>query len=142
MQTQPSVFAAAAAATGFRVRYPLIWDKGSIGLGGCWRPRHEYILFLEKGRRPGNFKNRADVLCAPRAARGYPTEKPVSVLRQLISQASAPGQLVLDPFCGSGNTGKAARELGRRALLCDVDAAFAAKRLRIEIEVFGPAKPL
>jgi site-specific DNA-methyltransferase (adenine-specific) len=136
------IFEAAAAEAGFRVRHPLIWDKGSIGLGGCWRPRHEYILFLEKGRRPGNFKNRADVLCAPRVARGYPTEKPVSVLRQLISQASTPGELVLDPFCGSGNTGKAARELGRRALLCDVEATFAAKRLRLEIEHYGAAKAL
>jgi site-specific DNA-methyltransferase (adenine-specific) len=70
----------------------------------------------------------------PRVARGYPTEKPVPLLTALIAQASAPGEVVLDPFCGSGNTGKAARNLHRRALLCDTDAHFAATRFRLVLE--------
>ncbi len=49
-------------------------------------------------------------------------------------------ELVLDPFFGSGSTGKAARELGRRALLCDVDAAFAAQRLRFGVGNFSAAE--
>ena len=68
---------------------------------------------------------------APVTARGYPTDKPVELLKTLIRQASRPGELVLDPFCGSGNLERAARELARRALLCDVDARFAAARLRL-----------
>jgi len=59
------------------------------------------------------------------------TEKPVSLLAQLIEQSSLPGELMLDPFCGSGNTGKAARRLNRRALMCDVDAEAADRRLRL-----------
>lgn len=73
------------------------------------------------------------MLRARRPHRGYPTEKPVAALKTLIGQASLPGELVLDPFCGSGNVGRAARELGRRALLCDVDAGFASRRLRLAI---------
>lgn len=134
------VFEAAAKASGFRVHRALVWDKGSIGLGqSVWRSQHEYICFLSKGSRPGNSKGLGDVLRAPRP-RGYPTEKPVKVLKQLIAQSSERGELVLDPFCGSGSTGMAAREIGRRALLCDVDAGFAARRLRLAIDPFANAK--
>jgi site-specific DNA-methyltransferase (adenine-specific) len=128
------IFEDASESAGFRVHRPIVWDKLSPALGGTWRSQSELILFLEKGRRPGNFRNRGNVLHAPRVARGYPTEKPVRVIRPLISQSSFPGELVLDPFCGSGSVGKAARELGRRGLLCDVDAEFAAGRLRLGID--------
>jgi site-specific DNA-methyltransferase (adenine-specific) len=130
-RTKP-IFEADALQASFRVHHPLIWDKGSIGLGGgAWRPRYEFICFLEKGHRPGNSRSLPDILQAPRVARGYPTEKPVSLLATLIEQSSDPGELVLDPFCGSGNTGKAARHLGRRALLCDIDTTVAQRRLRL-----------
>jgi site-specific DNA-methyltransferase (adenine-specific) len=134
------LFEDGAAAAGFRVHWPLIWDKQSPALGGTWRSQYEFILFLKKGHRPGNHKNRGNVLRAPRVARGYPTEKPVRILRQLISQSAQRGELVLDPFCGSGNVGRAARELGRRAVLCDVEAGFAAGRLRLGIEQMEAAK--
>jgi len=126
------LFAAAGDQAGFRVRTPLVWDKGSIGLGGgAWRAQYEHIAFYEKGSRSGNFRNRANVLSAKRVRRGYPTEKPISVLTQLIEQASRREELVLDPFCGSGGVGGAARQLHRRAILCDVDASYAAARLRL-----------
>ncbi len=126
------VFEQAARTAGFRVHEPLIWDKDWIGTGGgCWRSQYELILFLEKGRRAGNRRDRANVLRVRRPHRGYPTEKPVALLRALIDQASAPGELVLDPFCGSGNVGVAARQLGRRALVCDIAPGFAAQRLRL-----------
>ncbi len=133
------IFEDASESAGFRVHRPIVWDKLSPALGGTWRSQSELILFLEKGRRPGNFRNRGNVLHAPRVARGYPTEKPVRVIRPLISQSSLHGELVLDPFCGSGSVGMAARDLGRRALLCDVDAEFAAGRLRLGIDVAGAA---
>jgi site-specific DNA-methyltransferase (adenine-specific) len=132
------IFNAAAEAAGFRVRTPLVWDKCSIALGSCWRARYEHIAWYEKGCRTGNYNNRSNVLAAPRVARGYPTEKPVALLRELIAQASAPGELVLDPFCGSGNVGRAGRELRRKVLLCDVRPDVAAKRLRIAIAGFEP----
>ena len=122
----------AARSAGFRVHPPLIWDKDRLGLGsGPWRSSYELILFLEKGRRAGNHKTQRNILRARAPVRRYPTEKPVEVLGTLIGQASLPGELVLDPFCGSGSVGQAARALGRRALLCDVDAAYAAGRLRL-----------
>ena len=125
------LFDQAAEAAGYRRHPPLIWDKDWLGLGSsAWRSRYEYICWYEKGRRPGNHNNRANVIRARRVHRGYPTEKPVAALRALIEQASQPGELVLDPFCGSGNTGRAARSLGRRALLADIAPEAAANRLR------------
>jgi site-specific DNA-methyltransferase (adenine-specific) len=50
---------------------------------------------------------------------GYPTQKPLGVLRRVISASSHPGDLVLDFFAGSGTTGAAALELGRDFLLID-----------------------
>lgn len=50
---------------------------------------------------------------------GYPTQKPLGILRRIIQASSNPGDLVLDFFAGSGTTGVAAVELGRRALLID-----------------------
>ncbi len=50
---------------------------------------------------------------------GYPTQKPVRLLERIIASSSRPGDLVLDPFAGSGTTGVAAARLGRRWLLVD-----------------------
>ena len=50
---------------------------------------------------------------------GYPTQKPLGILRRMIQASSMPGDLVLDFFAGSGTTGAAAIELGRRFILVD-----------------------
>jgi site-specific DNA-methyltransferase (adenine-specific) len=50
---------------------------------------------------------------------GYPTQKPLGILRRIVQASSAPGGLVLDFFAGSGTTGAACLELGRRFLLVD-----------------------
>ncbi|MCI0341132.1 MAG: site-specific DNA-methyltransferase [Planctomycetales bacterium] len=50
---------------------------------------------------------------------GYPTQKPLGILRRIVQASSRRGDLVLDFFAGSGTTGAAALELGRRFLLVD-----------------------
>jgi site-specific DNA-methyltransferase (adenine-specific) len=50
---------------------------------------------------------------------GYPTQKPLALLRRIISVSSRPGDVVLDPFCGSGTTPAAAEELGRGWIAID-----------------------
>jgi len=50
---------------------------------------------------------------------GYPTQKPVLLLERIISLCSDPGDMILDPFCGSGTTLVAAKLLGRRAIGVD-----------------------
>ena len=50
---------------------------------------------------------------------GYPTQKPVKILERIVRVHSDPGDLVVDPFAGSGTTGEAAARLGRDYLLVD-----------------------
>lgn len=50
---------------------------------------------------------------------GYPTQKPLGILRRVVQASSRPGALVLDFFAGSGTTGAAALSLGRRFILVD-----------------------
>lgn len=50
---------------------------------------------------------------------GYPTQKPMGVLRRIIAASSNPGEMVLDFFAGSGTTGAVCLELGRRFTLID-----------------------
>lgn len=54
---------------------------------------------------------------------GYPTQKPLGILRRIIQASSLPGAVVLDFFAGSGTTGFAALELGRRFILIDNNSA-------------------
>lgn len=50
---------------------------------------------------------------------GYPTQKPLGILRRMVAASTARGDWVLDFFAGSGTTGEAAQELGRRFMLVD-----------------------
>lgn len=50
---------------------------------------------------------------------GYATQKPLGILRRIVQASSNPGDWVLDPFGGSGSTGHAAAELGRKFLMMD-----------------------
>lgn len=54
----------------------------------------------------------------------HPTEKPVSLMRELIGLFSDPGNLVCDPFAGSGTTGVAAVKLGRRFAGIELDQKY------------------
>lgn len=122
----------AGEAAGFRFWKPLIWDKKKIGMGYHYRARYEMILFFEKGKRKLSDLAIPDVLEAPRVHGGYPTEKPVSVCATLVSQSSAPGQVVADPFMGSGAVGEAALSLERHFWGNDLaDAGIGTTRERL-----------
>lgn len=95
-------------AAGFKFWKPIVWDKKRIGMGYHYRSRYEFILFFEKGKRRLRDLGVPDILEFPRVHNGYPTEKPVSVSEVLVRQSSAPGELVIDPFMGSGSVGVAA----------------------------------
>ena len=98
-----------AERAGFRFWKPLVWDKRTIGMGYHYRARYEFILFFEKGKRRLNDLGMADVIGVPRIRGGYPAEKPPAVSpRSRCARAARPGELVADPFMGSGSVGVAA----------------------------------
>jgi site-specific DNA-methyltransferase (adenine-specific) len=55
---------------------------------------------------------------------GHPAQKPLAVIEPLVMMSTAPGDVVVDPMCGSGTTGEACRQLGRRAVLSDASEEY------------------
>jgi site-specific DNA-methyltransferase (adenine-specific) len=122
-----------AERAGFKFWKPLVWDKRTIGMGYHYRARYEFILFFEKGKRRLNDLGVADIITVPRIHRGYPAEKPVKVSEVVIGQSSQAGDVVADPFMGSGSVGVAALKLGRRFIGTDLNpdaVAHSTQRLR------------
>jgi DNA modification methylase len=132
----------------------LIW---SYGLGGSsprrFARKHDDILFYAVSseywftapripatsrRMAGLDKKATDVLAIPSLNNmslercGWPTQKPLALLRLLVGACCPPGGTLLDPFCGSGTSLVAAIELGRRAIGVDLDQrAIALTRMRL-----------
>lgn len=92
----------------------LVWDKTYFGMGSYFRNQHELILHFSKGKGlPPQRRNAGNVLPYKPVRNGkHPTEKPVDLMKDLISVVCPPEGVVLDPFAGSGATGVAAAELG------------------------------
>jgi adenine-specific DNA-methyltransferase len=107
----------------------LIWDKGYPGQGDLsanWGCGHEVILYLKKGRRPIP-RRRVGIIHVDKIPAGqniHPTEKPVKLLRELIEMSTDPGDLIVDPFSGSGSTSVAAKETGRNSLAFEIDEQY------------------
>ena len=74
---------------------------------------------VAKGKLPTDVWWHTIVSTSGREKTGYPTQKPLGILRRIIQASSREGDLVLDFFAGSGTTGAAAASLGRRFLLID-----------------------
>ena len=74
---------------------------------------------VARGKLPTDVWWHTIVSPTGREKTGYPTQKPLGVLRRIIQASSRPGDWVLDFFAGSGTTGAAAAELGRRYVLID-----------------------
>lgn len=105
------------------------------GMGYHWRGSCERILMLEKrstrqtwprpkptgqGRKLNDLAQKDVLYGVPLGKDGYPTEKPQSVIETLILNSSDHGQIVIDPFAGSGVVGAAATKHGRDFLLADI----------------------
>ncbi len=121
----------------------VVWDKGPIGLGWHYRRSYELILVAQKsGKCRWNGGSRIENIIRPGAhgirkiipsAAQHPTEKPPALAALFIGLHSDKGDLVLDPFMGSGTTLLAARNNGRRAIGIEMDKHWcevAAKRLK------------
>lgn len=121
MCDQETMFVAKPLAeeAGFRFWKPIVWDKQAMGMGYHYRARYEFILFFEKGYRKLADLGVPDVLSFKRVKGKYPTQKPVELCEVFITQSSSPGEVVIDPFMGSGSTGVAALRSERCFAGCD-----------------------
>lgn len=138
----------------------VVWDKGPIGMGWHYRRSYEMVLVgmkpggpckwyddsqqIENVIRPGSYGIKKII---PNKEQ-HPTEKPIELSAHFIRLHSQPGDLILDPFCGTGSTCIAAHKLGRKFIGIDLEKGFIAiarKRYAEAIaqaELFPPDKPL
>jgi site-specific DNA-methyltransferase (adenine-specific) len=92
---------------------------------------------IEKGKLPTDVWWHTIVSPTGKEKTGYPTQKPVGILRRIIQASSKPGDIVLDFFAGSGTTGFVANELGRKFILVDQNPeSIEVIKMRIPQSVF------
>jgi site-specific DNA-methyltransferase (adenine-specific) len=108
---------------GYVLRGSLIWDKQATGMGDpitTFAPAHERILHAVKGSPP-LYERAPDVLRHRRCdSTRHPTEKPESLLAELITATTVEGQVVADPFGGVASTPAAAKACGRAFFGCEL----------------------
>ena len=114
-------------AAHFQVKGMLVWDKGHPGMGNLkhWGCNHELIASCGpisiRGSRDSSILKFNPV--HPKA-RHHPTEKPVTLLEYLIGKITDSSQTVLDPFMGSGTTGVACANLGRKFIGIEIEKKY------------------
>jgi len=117
---------------GFNVaEVPCVWYKikggGAGGSEYAYASNYEVCFFGMKGRRALNRLGQSNVWEEQRLApqrKVHPTEKPTSLIRRCIEQSSNAGELVIDPFAGSGSTLIAGLECKRRVWGCEIDKEY------------------
>lgn len=134
----------AVSRAGFDVKNMIVLNKSNHGMGdlkGSYAPKHELLMFATKGRHLMRFPNGRinDVWDVPvkfsGAIRLHPNEKPVSWYIPAIENSTDAGQVVLDPFMGSGTCGEACVDTGRNFIGIELDESYyavAQKRMGVQ----------
>jgi len=110
--------------TKFNIRHLIVWKKHNFGLGWAFRHQYELILVLEKGKPKYNLTDFSDVQTSSHINHNklnHPHQKPLDLLKKIILHSSKEGDLILDPFAGSGSTCKACNELNRNWIGIELD---------------------
>jgi len=109
----------------FKFKNILVWEKNNTSMGdlkGDFASKTEFIILVHKGRCLLRGRRDHNILKFDRTRNTlHPTQKPVDLLEFLISKFSDEGDLVLDPFMGSGSTGEACKNTGRHFIGIELD---------------------
>lgn len=128
----------------FKFHNQLIWHKETATPNRWFMKNCEFILYLFKGKaRTINNPGATQLIRCPNPRnKVHPTEKPVSLMRYLIEQSSDHGDVVCDPFAGSGSTGVAAIESGRFFIGAEIDKNhFETAVARLKAAKYNPGFP-
>lgn len=111
---------------GFKRKAILVWEKDGPGMGDLesWGMGCEFILYYKRGGYRGTDARRNNILHVPQLRPGdltHPHEKPTDLLAPLIKHSTRPGDLIVDPFGGSGSLARACRETNRSGISIEYD---------------------
>jgi DNA modification methylase len=133
----------------------VVWTKTNSGMGSFYRSRHEIFLLYKVGTAPhlnnvqlGRFgRNRSNVWAYPGAntfrkgrdqdLADHPTVKPVAMVADALLDTSAPGDICIDGFGGSGTLILAAERTGRRARVIELEPKYCDVAVRRWEEMTG-----
>lgn len=122
---------------GFKLHNILVWEKNNCTPSQYYMKNCEYILFLRKGKAKW-INNIGESKTVHKfnnviGTKKHPTEKPVSLLEFYVKNSSEKGDVVLDPFMGSGSTGISCVIAERNFIGMELDAGyFEVAKKRIE----------
>ena len=125
-----------AMRVGFKLHNILVWEKNNCTPSQFYMKNCEYVLFLRKGRAKwirniGKSKT-VHRFCNVIGKKTHPCEKPVDLLKFYIENSTSDGEVVFDPFMGTGSCGIACAMCGRSFVGIEKDAEYfdvAEKRL-------------
>ena len=109
--------------------HAVVWDKNNPGLGWRYRRQYEMVMVshLKGGKLAWNETESAVpniFKMMPPRERKHPNEKPLQLVHQFVRKHTNHGDLILDPFMGSGTTGVAALQLGRKFIGIELDHEY------------------
>ena len=114
----------------FNLIQTLVWEK-TIGLGWRYRPQYENIVILSKDKDNYAFYDTTKkcgniIKCQQYIPQkgDHPTQKPLELIYKLLKIHTKQGDLVLDPFMGSGTTAVACHKLKRRYIGFELDEEY------------------
>jgi site-specific DNA-methyltransferase (adenine-specific) len=121
-------FEKAFLSAGFHLSSTIIWVKQSASMGwGDYRERYEPILYgwIGEGHRRITDRTQTTVWNIDREADyRHPTQKPVALISRALRNSTIRGEVVLDPFVGSGTSIIASEQLGRRCMAMEIDPRY------------------
>ena len=122
----------------------VIWDKGGLGMGWHYRRNYECVLIAQQAGAAAKWFGGHDVPNVIRdigkiipSADQHPTEKPPELAAFFLRLHSEPGDLIFEPFAGSGSTLIAAEQLGRRCYAIEISASYCAVILQRFLDATG-----
>jgi site-specific DNA-methyltransferase (adenine-specific) len=123
-----------------KLQSQVIWDRGNHGLGDLKRqyaPMHDTCWFATAGEYNFPSKRPKSIYRSMRLSGGnlvHPTQKPVELMMKILIDTTKEGDTILDPFMGSGTTGVACAQLGRKFIGIEIDKDyFEIAKKRIEL---------
>lgn len=111
----------------FKIKNCLIWEKNNWSMGdldGNYAEQYEMVIFATKGNRKLNGGRDTNILHFDRCANSslvHSCEKPVDLLSFIIEKSTVEGDMVIDPFAGSGSTLVACKKTNRAYWGCELD---------------------